>query len=104
MVIQRWQSLFLLIAAVLMACFSFLSLGQVQLPDATLNFTALGFWYEGESAATAAEHSAMSTIGLFVLSILSPLFALIASFSFKNLKTQLRLVLIDILFIVVTIF
>ena len=104
MVIQRWQSLFLLISAVFMSCFSFLSLGQVQLTDATLNFTAFGFFYEGQSAAVAPEHCALSTIGLFVVSIISAVLALIAIFSFKNLKAQLRLVLIDVLFIMVTIF
>ena len=40
MVIQRWQSVLLLIAAVVMGCFTFMSLGQVQLPDYTCNLTA----------------------------------------------------------------
>jgi hypothetical protein len=44
MVIQRWQSVLLLVAAVAMATFSFLSLGQIQLSDYTLNFTTLGFY------------------------------------------------------------
>ena len=47
MVIQRWQSVLLLIAAVVMGCFTFMSLGQVQLPDYTCNFTTLGFDIEG---------------------------------------------------------
>lgn len=103
MVIQRWQSLLLLIAVVCMGCFSFLSLGQIQLPDYTLNFTALGFSYEGEAVNGALSGYAYNTWILFILSILSALMALIAIFTFKNLKLQKRVILIDILLIAVTI-
>ena len=47
MVIQRWQSVLLLIVAALMGSFTFLSLGQIQMPEESLNFTTLGFEIEG---------------------------------------------------------
>lgn len=47
MVIQRWQSVFLLIVTAMMACFTFFSLGQVQMPDFSLEFTTMGFSIEG---------------------------------------------------------
>ncbi len=102
MVIQRWQSVLLLVAVVLMGCFSFVSLGQIQTPDVTFNFTALGIFPEGQP--TGAEHpGSISTWYLFAISILSAILPLIAIFSFKNLKLQKRLCLISELTIIFTI-
>lgn len=103
MVIQRWQSLLLAIAAVVMATFSFLSLGQIQLPDCTLNFTALGFTIEGEPSDGASDVCYLSTVHFFIISILSAIIPLINIFLFKNLRLQMRLCLIEILFLAVVI-
>lgn len=99
MVIQRWQSIFLLIVAALMACFTFCSLGQVQLPDYSLNFTTLGFSIEGESTGGAPTGYVAYTWPFFIVSILSFLIPLINIFLFKNMKLQKTLCLIELLFI-----
>ena len=103
MVIQRWQSVLLLIATAVMAVFSFLSLGQVQLPDCTLNFTALGFSIEGEGLNNPEGGYYLSTLHFFIISILSAIIPLINIFLFKNLKLQKNLCLIEVLFLVVVI-
>lgn len=101
MVIQRWQSVLLLIAAVVMAVFSFCSLGQVQLPNFTLDFTALGFSIEGESTNGAPSGFMVYTWPLLALSILTSLLPLLNIFMFKNLNLQKRLCRLEILFLFV---
>lgn len=99
MVIQRWQSVLLLIAAVMMACFTFLSLGQVQLPEYTCDFTTLGFEIEGQSTDGAPSGFVMHTWWLFIVSIVSALIPLINIFCYRNLRLQKMVCLIEILFI-----
>ncbi len=103
MVIQRWQSVLLFIAALCMGFFTFMSLGQVQLPDFTLNFSTFGFSYEGEANAGQPSGYMMHTWGLFVISLLSCLIPLINIFMFKNLKAQKRLCMIEVLFLIAVI-
>lgn len=100
MVIQRWQSVLLLVAAVIMACFTFMSLGQVQMQDFTLNFTTLGFSIEGESVNGAESGYYMMTWAFFIVSIMSAVLPLINIFLFNNLPLQKRICLIEILFLV----
>ncbi len=99
MVIQRWQSVLLLIAVVLMGLFSFLSLGQIQTPDFTLNFTALGLSQEGITTGGPI-FAGISTWYLFAVSLLSAILPLIAIFSFKSFKLQKSLCLLSVLAIV----
>lgn len=98
MVIQRWQSVLLLVAAVMMACFSFASLGQVQTEQFSLNFTALGFSYEGEATDGAPEMCFLSTWYFFIVSITTALLCLIDIFLYKNLALQKMVCAIAILF------
>lgn len=88
MVIQRWQSVFLLIAAIMMGVFTFSSLGQVQLTDYSLNFSTLGFYYEGIATEGAPTGCYSHTIGLFVISLLAIIVPAIAIFMFKNTGFQ----------------
>lgn len=99
MVIQRWQSVLLLVVAVCMACFTFFSLGQIQLEDYTLNFTTLGFMIEGEAAPGAPSGYLFHTWGMFVVSLLSFLIPLINIFLFKNMKLQKCLCVIEVFFL-----
>ena len=99
MVIQRWQSVLLFITVVAMAAFSFLSLGQVQLPDFTLNFTTFGFYIEGISTNGSASGYYMHTFPFFIVSIISAIIPLINIFLFRNLRLQKSLCLVGILFI-----
>lgn len=100
MVIQRWQSLLLLVAAVMMFCFTFCSLGQVTTTDYTFNFTSLGFTYEGESTDGAPSGMFLSTWYFFALSLTSAVLLLIDIFLFGNLPLQKKVAWMAILFII----
>lgn len=100
MVIQRWQSLLLLMAAVLMGCFTFFSLGQVTTTDYTFNFTSLGFSYEGEATDGAPSGIFLSTWYFFILSLTTTLLLLIDIFLYKNLSLQKKVACICDMFIV----
>ena len=97
MVIQRWQSVLLLICVVLMGCFSFMSLGQIQTETVSYNFLPWGIQAEG---LPAAEHVAVSTWYVFAISLLSAILPFIAIFSFKNLKLQKRLCILTVISLV----
>lgn len=87
MVIQRWQSLLLLVAAAVMGCFSFCSLGQIQTADFTYNFTSMGFYQEG-IPTNGVSAQIFHTWYLFAVTFTSMLLLLIDIFLFKNLPLQ----------------
>lgn len=99
MVIQRWQSLLLLIAAAVMACFTFLSLGQVTTTDYTFNFTSLGFSQEGISTDGDAPLK-VHTWYFFMLSLTTLVLLVIDIFLFSNIRLQKKVCLICIMFII----
>lgn len=99
MVIQRWQSLLLLIAAVVMGCFSFMSLGDLRTVDFTYNFTALGLSPMGERTGGAAGEC-VSTWYLFAVSLISAVLPLVAIFAYKQFRLQKRLCLLTMLMLV----
>ena len=94
MVIQRWQSVMLLIAGVMMGIFSFCSLGQIQAADYTFNVTAFGIAREGIATA-ADEANGYTSVSLFVLSLLAAILPLIDIFCFRNLPLQKKVALIS---------
>lgn len=100
MVIQRWQSLLLLVAAVMMSLFSFCSLGQVTTTDYTFNFTTMGFAYLGEATDGAPSGEFETTWYFFTLSITSAILLLIDIFLYGNLPLQKKVAWIAILFII----
>lgn len=100
MVIQRWQSVLLLITVALMACFSFLSLGQVQTLDFTYNFTCIGFSIEGQPTDGSPHGFQVYTWFLFIVAVMSAILPFIDIFLYRNLPLQKRICLIEILFIV----
>lgn len=99
MVIQRWQSVALLLTVALMACFSFLSLGTIQTPDYTFNFSCLGFNALGTGAPIHPEGYPDFTWFLFIVAVMSAILPFITIFMYKNLKLQKQLCLIEIMFI-----
>ncbi len=99
MVIQRWQSVLLFIVALVMACFTFMSLGQVQLTDYSLNFTPLGFTYEGEATDGAPTGYMFRTWAFFIVSLLSFILPFINIFLFKNMRLQKNICLIEVFFL-----
>lgn len=103
MVIQRWQSVMLLFACVLMACFSFLSLAQIQTEDFTFNVTTMGVYYEGEPTGNAPSGVYIQTIYFFALSLLSAFLPFLTIFFFKNLRLQIKLCSLEMILLVTTI-
>lgn len=99
MVIQRWQSILLLVAAGVMACFTFMSLGQVQMPEQTLDFTTLGFRIEGIATDGAPTGYHTCTWAFFIVSLMSFILPLLNIFMFKNMKLQKTLCLIEVFFL-----
>ena len=97
MVIQRWQTVMLLIAGVMMGIFSFCSLGQIQTADYTFNVSALGIFREGVATAPD-EATGMGTIILFIVALLGCILPLIDMFCFKNMVLQKKVAIISGLF------
>lgn len=96
MVIQRWQSVMLLIACVMMGIFSFISLGQIQTAEYTFNITTIGICREG-IATEAGEAAGVGTIYILVISLLAAVLPLIGIICFKNTKLQKKVALISML-------
>lgn len=107
MQLQRWQSVFLLLTFGLMACFTFMSLGQVSGMTATgteiLNFTTLGFTYEGEPTGNAPGGYFLHTWILFILSLAATAIPFFNIFLFNRHSLQRRLCLVEIIFIIAAI-
>lgn len=99
MVIQRWQSVLLLIAAAVMACFTFIPFGIVTTPDYTFNLTSLGFYEQGVPT-DGAQPMVIHTWYFFMLSITTIVLLLVDIFLFKNLRLQQRICMVSILFII----
>lgn len=89
----------LLIACALMACFTFLSLGQVQLPDYSINFNTLGFSYEGMATGGVPSGEVQYTWSFFAISLLSAILPLIDIFFYSRPKLQRRICLFEIILI-----
>ncbi|MCH5228498.1 MAG: DUF4293 domain-containing protein [Muribaculaceae bacterium] len=99
MVIQRWQTVLLFIAAAVMACFTFIPFGIVVTEDYTFTLSGLGFYEEGVPT-DGAERMVIHTWYFFMLSITTIVLLLVDIFLFKNLKFQQRVCMVAILFIV----
>lgn len=98
MVIQRIQSLLLLLSAVVMGVFCFAELAQLSTPDFTFGFDCMGFTYEGEATDGAPSGIYINTWYFFVLSLLCVLMPLVAIFLFRNLRLQKQLAVFSMLF------
>lgn len=101
MIIQRWQSLLLLLACAVMACFTFLSLGQVTTQDYTFNFTSWGFYSEGDPTSGSQE-IVINTWYFFMVSLTTVVLLFIDIFLYKNLNLQKRVCLVSLICIVAT--
>lgn len=103
MVIQRWQSVLLLAAAVMMGCFTFFSLGQVSTTDFTFNFSSLGFTYEGNGPDYSNGETFLSTWYFFALTLTTTILLLIDIFLYRNLPLQKKICWVNILLIIASI-
>ena len=99
MVIQRWQTVLLFIAAAVMACFTFIPFGTVTTPDYTFNLNGLGFYEQG-NPTDGATRIVIHTWYFFMLSLATIVILLLDIFLFKNIRLQQRICMVAILFIV----
>lgn len=93
MVLQRLQSLYLLIAAILLGIFNFTT--------STTITTAANETIVGAMACGNVQHATPNYV-LCVLNTLNVVLAIITIFKFKNLKLQLKLCSISILLCIVS--
>lgn len=99
MVIQRWQSVLLFIAAAVMACFTFIPFGQVTTTDYTFNLSALGF-YQAGNPTDGMEPVVIHTWYFFMMSLTTIVLLLLDIFLYSNLRLQMRVCMVCLLFIV----
>ncbi len=93
MVLQRLQSLYLLIAAILLGIFTFTTSTTISTPE---NEIIVGAFASGDTQSTAPNFV------LCLLNALTVILAIITIFKYKNLKLQLKLCSICILLTIVT--
>ncbi len=89
MVLQRWQSVFLFLAAIAMAVFTFMPVMGLVTDNGTVTLSALGCNEDGIS----------STV-LLVLDCLIVILSLVTIFKYRDLKLQQRLCKINILLLI----
>lgn len=99
MVIQRWQTVLLFVAAALMACFTFIPFGIISTEDVTYNLTGLGFFPQG-TPTDANPPQVIHTWYLFMTCLTTIVLLLIDIFLYKNIRLQQRVCLVAILFII----
>lgn len=99
MVIQRWQTILLFIAAAVMACFTFIPIATVTTLDYTFNLTGLGFYQQG-IPDNGNPPIVIHTWYFFMLSLTTIVLLLLDIFMYKNLKLQQKVCMVAILFIV----
>lgn len=101
MVIQRWQSLLLLICAALMACCAFMNFGYIETTENTFALDALGIrYFEGATKGPDGATVFMHTWYFFILSMLCIIMPLIDIFLYSNLRLQMRVCMMEIMFII----
>ena len=108
--IQRIQSIYLFLAAALMATFLFCPIAQFDTPDGLYSFTSQGVSTViaepastdfAEAAATVTKTTVFTpTWGVFVLGIVITVLSLVAIFLYKNRPTQARICMINAFFLV----
>ena len=97
MVIQRWQSVLLLVAVVMMGLGAFLPLAQIQAPAETYSFAALGISTVGQGDLPGPIEVQRS-LPLFIVFLMGAILPLIDIFLFKTLSLQMKVCLISVLF------
>lgn len=98
MVIQRWQSVLLLVAGLMMGLASFCTLAQISAENFTYFFRAYGFNAIGE--ATAQQPAPVYTWMLLIITAVSAICPLIAIFLYKSLRLQMKFTLMCIMLVI----
>lgn len=98
MVIQRWQSVYLLIAAILMACYAFFPIAGTDSIELSLS------GYVSSDVSNAVDADVLQEVLMWPflsLTILISALSLVSIFKFKNLKLQKTLCSVCIVLTVV---
>lgn len=94
MVIQRWQSLLLLIATVMILLFSFCSLGQIQGSTQTVSIYTYGIYANPQGTQL------LGTVYVTVVAILAALLSLMAIFMYKDTRRQKKVCMLSLVLVV----
>ncbi|MDH6354938.1 glucan phosphoethanolaminetransferase (alkaline phosphatase superfamily) [Dysgonomonas sp. PH5-45] len=89
--IQRIQSVYLLLVAILMAVAAFLPLAELKSTGVLYEFEAAGIFFEG--------HKVFATWGVITFAVLSALASFANIFLYKKRKVQISVCAITLLFI-----
>lgn len=105
MVLQRWQSVFLFLAAIFIAILPFFSIMEFQTPTAVYDYSVLGLTMQGipttpNATANAQLAETVYSWGFIALNALIALFLIVTIFTYKTLKTQKKFCKIAIALIV----
>jgi glucan phosphoethanolaminetransferase (alkaline phosphatase superfamily) len=95
MVLQRWQSVYLLLAAIAIAIYSFLPVAMFNADGSVYTLKVLSLTSQTGNAAAL---TLSNFWGLISFNVLIVLIAIIAIFKFKNLKQQKKLAVVVIVF------
>ena len=105
--IQRIQTIYLLLAAALMATFLFCPIAQFDTPDGLYNFTSQGVSTvmaepatDGSEATIAQTSVFTATWGVLALGAVITVLSLVAIFLYKNRPNQARVCMINAFFMV----
>ena len=92
MVLQRWQTVFLLLAAIAMAVFTFMPVMGLVTDNGNITLSAMG-----------CAEGGVSSLGLLVMDCLVVLLSLVTIFKYRDLKLQQRLCKVIIMLLIVII-
>ena len=99
MVLQRWQSVYLFIAAVALLLSTFLPVLELSGEATFVPLSLCAFW--GDAAGFIVANGAEASLVYFILTGISGLLALVTIFKYKNLKLQKMLCSVILLLIIV---
>ena len=99
MVLQRWQTVLLFVAAAVMACFTFIPIANVVTDDYTFSLKGLGFYEQG-IPTDGETPMVIHTWYFFMLNITTIVLLLVDIFLFRNLRLQQRVCTVCTLFII----
>lgn len=99
MQIQRWQSVFLLIAFILMLLFCIFPVGEVQTADVSYSITTLSLNPIGEYTGVTPP-AKVWTIGFFLCSVFATILPLVDIFLYRKPILQSRLCILEGVFLI----
>lgn len=98
MVIQRWQSVYLLAATILMVLYSFLPIAQFDTGNIIYSLSPLGLKADSNSGlAISQSYTAIRLWGLLTLSCLIGILSIITIFLYKRLDLQMKMCVVNII-------